>query len=176
MLGWDQYRFHKKRARTRYAELVFFHPLGSAGHIVHSGASGARNAHTIYFMLGWAQCGFHKKRVETRYTEFVFLDLVGSAGHLVHSCVQNIDALFFMLRWASCDFHKKRAGTSYSELVFLHLVGSAGHVVQSDVSAGKRSMHYFSYSCGTGMDFTKSAPGHVTPKLCFCILYDQRVT
>jgi hypothetical protein len=38
MLGRDRYRFHKKRVGTRYAELVFFHLVGSAGHVVHSGA------------------------------------------------------------------------------------------------------------------------------------------
>jgi hypothetical protein len=36
MLGWDQYGFDKKLAGTRYANLV-----GFAGHVVHSGVTGA---------------------------------------------------------------------------------------------------------------------------------------
>jgi hypothetical protein len=39
MLEWDWYGFDKKRTEARYAELWFLHPVGSAGHIVHSGAS-----------------------------------------------------------------------------------------------------------------------------------------
>jgi hypothetical protein len=41
MLEWDRYGFDKKCFRTRYAKLVFSHPVGSAGHVVHSGASEA---------------------------------------------------------------------------------------------------------------------------------------
>jgi hypothetical protein len=39
MLGWDRYRFDKIRTGSRYAKLVFLHPLRPAGHVVHSGAS-----------------------------------------------------------------------------------------------------------------------------------------
>jgi hypothetical protein len=38
-LWWDWYGFNKKRAETRFAELQFLHPVGSMGHVVHSGAS-----------------------------------------------------------------------------------------------------------------------------------------
>jgi hypothetical protein len=52
LLGWGQYRFDKKRAGTRYAELVFLHLVGSARHVVHFGLSGARNTIALIFMLG----------------------------------------------------------------------------------------------------------------------------
>jgi hypothetical protein len=40
MPRWDQYGFDKKRIGTRYAELLFLHPVGSVGDVVHFGASG----------------------------------------------------------------------------------------------------------------------------------------
>jgi hypothetical protein len=41
VLGWTRHRYHKKRARTRYVKLVSLHPMGSVGHIVYYGVSGA---------------------------------------------------------------------------------------------------------------------------------------
>jgi hypothetical protein len=49
MLGWGRYRFDKNRAGTRYFELVFMHPMGSAYHIVHSGAFSVRNVDALFF-------------------------------------------------------------------------------------------------------------------------------
>jgi hypothetical protein len=39
--GLDRHGFDKNRIGTRYAELAFVLPVGSAGHLVHSGASRA---------------------------------------------------------------------------------------------------------------------------------------
>jgi hypothetical protein len=83
---------------TRYIDLLFLHPVGSACHVVHSGASAVRNIDTIFFMLGWDQYGFHKNCAGTRYVELLFLHPVGSAGHIVHfraSGERIVDTLFF---------------------------------------------------------------------------------
>jgi hypothetical protein len=109
---------------------VFLHLVGSAGYVVHSGASGAQNITALFFMQLWDQYGYDKKCFRTRYAELVFLHPVGYAGHVVHSSAsgaQNVDALFFMLEGGGDWYrlHKKHAGTSYADLVFLHPVGSA---------------------------------------------------
>jgi hypothetical protein len=101
MPGWARSGFHKKRARTHYAALMFLHPVGSMGHVVHSGVFEAQNVDTLFFMHRCVRCGFHKKRVGTLCTELVFLHPVGYVGHIVHSSAsrpQNVDAQLFMLR------------------------------------------------------------------------------
>jgi hypothetical protein len=40
MLGRDRYGFNKKDAGTCYVEQVFFHLVGSVGHVEHISASG----------------------------------------------------------------------------------------------------------------------------------------
>jgi hypothetical protein len=61
MLWWARCDFHKKRTGTRYVELVFLHPVGSACHVVNSGASEVRNINALFFMLRWDRYGFDKK-------------------------------------------------------------------------------------------------------------------
>jgi hypothetical protein len=81
------------------AKLVFLHPVGYAGHIVHSGASRKQSVDALFFMLEWDQYGFHKNHIGTCYIDY-FFHPVGSADHIVHSIAsraQNTDALFFMI-------------------------------------------------------------------------------
>jgi hypothetical protein len=67
-----RYGFNKKRTGTRYAEPVVLRLVGSAGQVVHSGASEAQNGETLFFMLGWDRYRFDKKRVRACYAELVF--------------------------------------------------------------------------------------------------------
>jgi hypothetical protein len=82
---------------------VLLHLVGSVGHVVHSGASGAQNMIALFFMLGWDQYRFDKKCVRIHFTELAFLHPKGSMGHKVHSDasgLRNADRPFFMLEWA----------------------------------------------------------------------------
>jgi hypothetical protein len=99
MLKWSQCDFNKKRTGTHYVEIVFLNLVESAGHVLHSSASGTRSVDALFFMLGCAWYGFQKKCTQTHYAELVFFHRVGSACHIVHSGasgMQNVDAPFFM--------------------------------------------------------------------------------
>jgi hypothetical protein len=69
---------------------MFLHPLGSVGHLVHSGASLTSNTDALFFVLRWDRYGFDKKRTGTSYAELKFLHLVGSVGHTVHSSASQV--------------------------------------------------------------------------------------
>jgi hypothetical protein len=63
---------------------MFLHPVGSVGHVVPFGVSGAQNMDVLFFMLGSDWYRFHKRRVGTHYAELVFLHPMGYADHVVH--------------------------------------------------------------------------------------------
>jgi hypothetical protein len=73
-----------KNIGTCYTKVVFLHPAGSARHVMHSGASGARNVIALFFMLMWDWYGFNKDRTGRRYAELVFLHPMGFADHVEH--------------------------------------------------------------------------------------------
>jgi hypothetical protein len=118
MLAWARCSFHKQRNGTRYAELVFLHPVGSAGHLVHSSASGPSNIDTLFLILRQVQYRFHKMRIGTRYAKHLLLHVVGYAGHVVHfgaSGARNVDANF------SCSGAN---GTDSTKCVIGHVVSN----------------------------------------------------
>jgi hypothetical protein len=73
MLRFNRSGFDKKHTRTRYAELVLLHLVGSVGHVVHTVTSRARNVDTLFFRLVWALCGFPQiVRYDTLHQTCIF--------------------------------------------------------------------------------------------------------
>jgi hypothetical protein len=60
LLGWALSGSHKKRIRTRHAELVFLHLVGSSGDVMHSGTSGMRNIDKLFSCSGGSSAVFIK--------------------------------------------------------------------------------------------------------------------
>jgi hypothetical protein len=65
--------FHKKRAGAHYTKLVFLHPVGYVGRIVHYDASGVRNVIALFFhaRVGWV-CFPQKARRDMLRQTLVF--------------------------------------------------------------------------------------------------------
>jgi hypothetical protein len=82
----------------------------------------------------------------------------------------------FHARVALVRFPKKCTGTRYAELVFLFLVGSVGHAEHCGISGAPNIDALFFLLWWVQCGFKKSAPGHVTPNMCFSRQCDLRVT
>jgi hypothetical protein len=175
MLGWARCRFHKKRVRTRYIELVFFAFGGICeSRSASSYARSVKCRHTTV-MIDWAYADPTKNRPGNHYIEQVFLHSVGSAGHVVGSDtsrVQSNESLIFH-DWSGT--HKKRIGTHYTKLVLLHLLEYVGHIVHSRMSGARNINALFSCSGGPDAEPRNSTPGYVMPNLCFCSRSNIRI-
>jgi hypothetical protein len=99
MLGWDQYVLDKNHARTPCIEVVFLHPMGSAGHVVPSVKTRTQNINPLFSY----SCGLGVVSIKS-VPEHVTPNLLFASGGIYGShCafgtsgVSNVDALFFML-------------------------------------------------------------------------------
>jgi hypothetical protein len=85
MLEWAQSGLHKKCVGIRYIELVFLHPVRSAGHVCILVRPG-RKILMHYFSCSVGPCAVFIKIAPGHVTpNLCFLHPVGSAGHVVHS-------------------------------------------------------------------------------------------
>jgi hypothetical protein len=112
-----------------YAKHVFLHPVGSVGHVPHSGALEPHNVDTLFFMRGWTWCGFHKKRVGTCYTELVFMHPMVSVGHEVHFVAFGPKTL---THYISCS---GRPGTDSTKQTSGHITPKVCFCIQWDLRA-----------------------------------------
>jgi hypothetical protein len=150
--------------------LHFLHPVGSAGHVVHCGASRAQNVDTLFCLLGWDWCGFHNKCTGTAYTELVFLHPVVSTGHIVHSGAYGaLNVAAFLLCLGGTGEVSIKSASRQVTLKFCFCIRWDILVMYKiPVYPGRDTlMHHFSCSCGTGTESTKSTLRHVTPNPCF---------
>jgi hypothetical protein len=101
ILRWDQYGFDKKRIGRRYTELVFLHPIGSVGHVAHSGTSGHETS-TQYFSCS-GETGMDATIMAPRHVtpNCVFASGWISGSRSAFRCVHVVKCrpTFFMLRW-----------------------------------------------------------------------------
>jgi hypothetical protein len=135
---------------------------------VRSDVSGVRKADAQFFTLGWARCGSQKKDAGTHHAKIVCFAsgvICGSCSAVCASRRVKRQCSIFHARVGRCWSHKKHARTCHNELVFLHPVQVVGHLVRSGAS-GVRNVNTIPQ---------KSASGHVTLNLCFCIRCVLRV-
>jgi hypothetical protein len=110
-------RILENRNGSCYAELMFLHPVGSTGHVVHCGAYGAQNVDAPFFLLVWDRYGYHKKCAGTRYTKPISLLPVGYAGQ-VHLGRETTTHYFACSGGTSTNSKKSAIGDVTSNLCF----------------------------------------------------------
>jgi hypothetical protein len=170
MLGWNPNGFHKKHAGTRYAERVFLHQLGSAVHVVHSGASGHETS--IHYFSCSGGTSTDSKKTSGDFTSnlcfYIQWDMQVTYCIPVRPGHKTSTEYFSCSRGTSNDSTKSALG---------HVMPNVSFCIRWDlrltecipVRPGREtSMDFFLHSGGLSVVSIKSSPGHVTPNLCFC--------
>jgi hypothetical protein len=121
MLACTQNNFHKKRASTRYTELVFFASRGIYGsRSAFRYVEGVNRPCTIFHAHVGPVWFPQKVCQDVLCQTCVFASGVICESHSAFWCIWawNADALFFMLGWDWYGFNKKCAETCYAKHVF----------------------------------------------------------
>jgi hypothetical protein len=122
---------------TRYAELVFLYPMEFAGHIVHSGASRARNFDALFFMLDGPDAVSIRSalgHVTPKLCFCIWWYLRVTQNIPVHLGHETSTHYFLCSRGPGAVSIKSARGTHYAKLVFLYPMRSTGHAVHSGAS------------------------------------------
>jgi hypothetical protein len=135
--GGDWYGFHKKHIGTRYGELLFFHPVGCVGHIVHSSASVCETSTHYFLCLGGTSMDSTNCAPRHVTPNLCFCIWWVCRSHSAFQCVRGTkcQCTIFHSQVGTVRIAQNHVGTCYAELVFLNPVASMGHVVHSDVNA-----------------------------------------
>jgi hypothetical protein len=155
LLEWDEYGFYKMRDGTPYTKLVFLHPMGYAGRVVH--VVRPRRETSMHYFSCLGGTGTDSKNSTSRH---VTLNLCFVCGGICESrsafrCVQD----------AKC-----RSGRKMPTHYFSYSAGSDMHSTKSAMGDITTNLCFCIW-----WDSRNSVKGHVTPNLRFCIRWDLRV-
>jgi hypothetical protein len=145
MLWWDRYRFHEKRIGTSYAELVFLHPVGFAGHVLFRCIRGMKCRRTIFHAwVGLVRIAQKVRRNTFHWTcDFASSGIYGSSS--AFWCVWGAKRrrTIFHARVGPVWIWQKALQDMLRRTWIFYPVGSTGHVVHSSVSVARNAVALF---------------------------------
>jgi hypothetical protein len=105
---------------------------------------------------------------------FVFASGGPYGSHSAFRCVQGAKCWCTIshARLGPIRIPRKARCDTIRQICVFHLVGSIGHVVHFSASRMRNIDGLFFMLRKDRYGYPKSAPGHITPNLCFCSLWD----